>query len=309
MSRIEDAEVFVAVVDAGGFTAASAALGVSQPAVSRRVAGLEARLGVRLLTRAPRGLRPTAAGAAFYERARRALGDLAEAERDASGESAELAGSLRVAAPPAFGRTVLLPHLAAFAGAHPQITVDLLLGERRLDLVEESIDLAVRIGDPGRAPGAIHTRLTDFGVVACAAPSYLELHGTPRDPADLARHACLRQIGPARGDVWSFAARGIRVRRAARPRPRTSTAVRGPLRSNDVEGLVAAARAGMGIGLLPDFLVAGDLGRGTLRQVLAQFPVRRIEVFAVYPERRHLAARTRALLDFLAARLRPRRRS
>jgi DNA-binding transcriptional LysR family regulator len=268
MSRLEDAEVFVAVVDAGGFTAAAIALGVSQPAVSRRIAALEARLGVRLFTRSTRRLRPTDAGAAFYERARRVLAELEEGECEAAAESAELRGSLRFTAPPAFGRHVVVPQLAAFAAAHPAITVDLVLGERRLELAEEAVDLAVRIDAPGSAPGLIHTRLTDFAVVACAAPAYLAAHGVPRTPADLAQHACLLQAGPSRGDVWSFAARRAE---------RVAVQVRGPMRSNDVEALAAATRAGMGIALLPDFLVAADLRRGTLRAVLPRFAIRRVD--------------------------------
>ncbi len=305
MSRFEDAEVFVAVVDAGGFTAAAAALGVTQPVISRRVAALEARLGVRLLVRSTRRLRATDAGVAFYERARRALGDLAEGECEAAAAGVEVRGALRVTAPPAYGRHVIVPLLAAFADAHPAITIDLVLAERRLDLAEERIDLAIRIDDPGRGSELIHTRLGDFAVVTCAAPGYLARRGTPRTPADLAAHACLLQAGPSRGDVWSFAPR---AGRSARRAERVTAKVGGPLRTNDVEALVAAARAGMGVARLPDFLAAEDVARGTLRTMLARFATRRVDVFAVYTERRHLPARTRALLDFLVARLRHRRR-
>ena len=304
MSRLEDAEVFVAVVDAAGFTAAAAALGVSQPAVSRRVAALEARLGVRLLTRSTRSLRPTDAGASFYEHARRALGVLEEGECEAAAANADLRGTLRVTAPPAFGRHVIVPAVAAFGAAHPAITVDLLLAERRRDLTEERIDLAVRIDDPGRASELIHTRVGSFEVVTCAAPAYLAAHGAPRTPADLAAHACLLQSGPTRGDAWSFTPRAQSARRAES----VAVQVTGTLRTNDVEALAAATRAGMGIARLPDFLVRADLRRGTLRRVLPRSAVRRVDVFAVYSQRRHLPARTRALLDFLTARLRDRRR-
>jgi DNA-binding transcriptional LysR family regulator len=303
MSRLEDAEVFVAVVDAGGFTAAAAALGLGQPAVSRRVATLEARLGTRLLVRSTRRLRPTDAGAAFYERARRALGELAEAETAAAAASAELRGELRVTAPPAFGRHVLVPALAAFRAAHPAITIDLVLAERRLDLVEERVDLAIRIDDPGRASELVHTRIGTFGVATCAAPAYLAAHGRPRTPADLARHACLLQSGPTRGNAWSFAPAACADRRDEA----VTVHVTAALRTNDVEALAAAARAGMGIARLPDFLVAADLRAGRLRAVLPRFAARRVDVFAVYAERRHLPARTRALLDFLKARLGGRR--
>ncbi len=305
MSRLEEAEVFVAVVDAGGFTAAAHALGVTQPAVSRRIAALEARLGVRLLTRSTRRLRPTDVGAEFYERARRALAELDEGECQAAATSAEVRGNLRVTAPPAFGRHVLVPAVAAFTAVHSAITVDLVLAERRLDLVEEEIDLAIRIDDPGRASELVHTRLGDFAVVTCAAPSYLRRRGTPKAPSELARHACLLQSGPTRGTIWSFAARAANGRRAAEP---ATVAVAGPLRTNDVAAIAAAARAGMGIARLPEFLVAADLVAGVLRPVLPRFATRRVDVFAVYSQRRHLPARTRALLDFLIGRVRGKRR-
>jgi DNA-binding transcriptional LysR family regulator len=209
---------------------------------------------------------------------------------------------VRLTAPPAFGRRVLVPALAAFGAAHPGITVDLVLAERRLDLGEERIDLAIRIDDPGRASELVHTRVGDFGVVTCAAPSYLSARGIPRVAADLARHACLLQAGPTRSAVWSFTpARG----RRGEP---TTVAVGGPLRTNDVEAIAVAARAGMGIARLPEFLVRDDLRQGALRAVLPRFATRPVDVFAVYSERRHLPARTRALLDFLAQRLRARRR-
>ncbi len=292
MSRFEDAAVFVAVVDAGGFTAAAAALGLSQPAVSRRIGGLEARLGVRLLTRSTRRLRPTDAGSSFYARARRALAELEEGECEAAAAGAELRGDVRLTAPPAFARHVLLPHLAAFSAAHPAVALDLVLGERRLDLVEEKVDLAIRIDDPGRAAGLIRTRLGGFEVITCAAPAYLKLRGRPKTPADLARHACLLQVGPSRSNLWRFVGAEDAVE------------VRGPLRSNDVEALAAATRAGMGVARLPRFLIASDLRRGTLRALLPRFAVREVAVFAVYTERRHLPARTRALLDFLIDRFR-----
>lgn len=301
MSRIGDAEVFVAVVDSGGFTTAAQALGLSQPAVSRRVTGLEARLGVRLLARSTRRIRPTDAGRSFYERCRRALAELEEAESEAAAQGADLRGTIRLTAPPAFGRAVLLPHLAAFSAAHAAIAVDLRTGERQVDLGEEAFDLAVRIGNPGRAPGLIHTRLADFDLVTCASPAYLAAHGTPRSPAALARHACLVQAAVTPRDVWAFSPAGAPRRGAAAA---LSARVAGPLRSNDVESLAVAARCGMGIAVLPDYLVADDLARGALRRVLPRFAARRVDVYAVYAERRHLPARVRALLDFLVTRLR-----
>jgi DNA-binding transcriptional LysR family regulator len=294
MSRLGEAEVFVAVVDAGGFTAAARALGMTQPAVSRRVTALEARLGTRLLVRSTRRLRLTDAGEAFYERSRVALAELEDAECAAAAEGTELRGRLRLTSPPAFSRAVLVPHLAAFSAAHPAISVELLLTERRLDLADEGIDLAVRIADPGQRAGLVQTRLTTFTMIACAAQSYLSARGNPRAPADLARHACLVQSGSLRHDTWRFERGG----------KWTSVQVQGALSSNDVDALRLAARAGMGIALLPSFLAEADIRTGALRPLLGRFSSPRIDVYAVYGERRHLPARVRALLDFLVSCLR-----
>jgi DNA-binding transcriptional LysR family regulator len=194
-----------------------------------------------------------------------------------------------------------MPHVAAFCAAHPAISIDLMLGERQLDLREDAIDLAVRLGDPGRPPGLIRTRLGEFRLVACAAPEYLAERGEPRTAGDLAGHACVVQSASTLRDVWTFSrGGGSSARRAAGE----SAKVSGPLRSNDVESLAIAVRAGMGIAVLPDFLVAGDLRRGNLRQVLPRLETPRVAIYAVYAERRHLPARVRALLDFLVVRLR-----
>lgn len=299
MSRIGDAEVFVEVVDKGGFTAAARALGLSQPAVSRRITALEARLGVRLLARSTRALRTTDAGRLFYERCRLALIELVEAESEATAHGTDLRGSLRLTAPPAFARAVLLPHLAAFSVAHPGLVIDLRTGERYVDLSHESYDLAIRIGDPGQSSGLIRTRLTEFHSIACAAPSYLEANGTPRSPSALEQHACLVQAAQAPRDVWTFTPR----RRTDRPEVLRAK-VTGSFRSNDVESLAIAARGGLGITLLPDYLIAADLEQGTLRRILPGYDTREVEVWAVYAERRHLPRRVRVLLDFLIPRLR-----
>jgi DNA-binding transcriptional LysR family regulator len=296
MSRIAEAEVFVAVVEAGGFTAAALRLGVSQSAVSRRIAALEARLGVRLLTRSTRKLRPTDAGYSFYQRCRSALGALDEAESDAAAEGSALRGVLRVTGPPAFGRAVLVPLLAEFSSEHPAIRLDLMLTEQQLDLAEERIHLAVRFAAPGTRADLIHTRLGSFTMIPCAAPGYLEKHGTPHKPDDLRRHACLVQTGGLKRDTWRFE-RGDNA-------PLIAVDVNGPFHTNDVDALRRAACAGIGVGLLPDFLVEADVRAGSLRRVLPRFSGPRVPIFAVYSQRRHLPARVRALLDFLIRSLR-----
>jgi DNA-binding transcriptional LysR family regulator len=223
MSRLEDAEVFVAVVDAGGFTAAAIALGVTQPAVSRRIAALEARLGVRLLMRSTRRLRPTAAGSSFYARARRAWPS-SRREREASAESAGCAAAS------ASRRCWPCRHVVGRIAPSLRPSrdhVDLALTERRLDLAEERWTCAAD-RRPGPRPRLIHTCLTDFAVVACAAPSYLAAHGMPgRRP--ISRDCLLLQVG-RRAATSGLHSR--RPRQPGRPPRAVAVQVRGPMRSN-----------------------------------------------------------------------------
>lgn len=290
MSTLSDTETFVAVVDAGGFSAAARILARSQPAVSRRVGALETRLGVRLLVRSTRRLRLTEAGAAYYERCRRLLAELADADADAAASARLPRGVLRVTAPPLLARRRLVPRLDAFLARWPELSLELTLAERVADVVEEDFDCAVRLFDPGRQPGVIARRVGGLAVVTCAAPAYLAARGTPRRPADLAAHECLVQLTRPPRQHWSFGAERV--------------AVRGRLRTTDVEALCIAAVGGLGIARLPAFLVDDDVRAGRLRPLLTRWRPPPAPVFAVYRERRHLPARVRVFIEFLAAALR-----
>jgi DNA-binding transcriptional LysR family regulator len=290
LSRLSDAETFVAVVEAGSFSAAAQALERSQPAISRRVTGLEARLGVRLLVRSTRRLRLTEAGAAYYERCRRLLAELAEAEADAGATAQLPRGVLRVTAPPLLARRRLVPRLSELLARWPELQVELTLAERVADVVEEDFDCAVRLFDPGRRPGVIARRVGSIAIVTCAAPAYLSARGTPRRPADLATHDCLLQLTRPLRDRWTYGAESVTVQ--------------GRLRTTDVEALRVAALAGLGIARLPALAVDDDLRAGQLRLLLTRWRPAAVPVFAVYRERRHLPARVRVFVEFLAAVLR-----
>ena len=293
MARLSDAEVFVSVVECGGFSAAARRHGVTQPAISRRIAALEERLGARLLLRSTRRLALSEQGRHFYERCRRLLAEFDEAEQEVMARSAAPRGTLRVAAPPLFARRVLVPRMGAFLRRHPDITVELVLAERYVDLLEEGFELAIRLLGPDAGAALVARRVGTFRMIVCCAPSYRRAHGAPARPRDLAGHACLVHSAVATRDEWSF--RGPDGAQAVR--------VRGPFRSNDIEAIHAAARAGMGIALLPSYAIDDDLASGALEPLLETFTLAPMKVWAVHAGRRHRSARLRLFLDWLVGAL------
>ena len=294
MSRLSDAEVFVSVVECAGFSAAARRHGVTQPAISRRIAALEQRLGTRLLQRTTRRFALSAQGQLFYERCRRLLAELDDAEQEVTAGSSSPRGTLRVAAPPLFGRRVLVPRIGTFLRRHPEIDVDIVLGEGYVDFVQEGIEVALRLLHPGASPTLMIRRVGQFRMVVCGAPSYLRGQRTPSSPADLVNHACLVHWALPGGNEWPF--RGPDGAQAVR--------VSGPLRVNDVEAIHAAALAGIGIAVLPSFAVADDLRSGALKPLLESFTLPPMTVWAVHTSRRHRSARLRAFLAWLATAVR-----
>ncbi len=290
MDRYRQIATFVQVVEAGSFVRAAAALETSKAAVSRGVLELETRLGARLLHRTTRRVALTEAGRAFYERARNLLTELAEAD-DAAGARAPIpAGSLRVNAPYTFGVQHLGPLWGEFLERHPKIELDITLTDRRIDLQDEGVDVAIRIT---RVPDAnlAARRLANVRLVVCASPVYLARRGTPSTVAQLAEHDVIAYSYAPTGDVWHFDT----------PDGPAEVTTRARMRVNNGETCRAAALAHQGLIRLPYFVVAEDLARGTLQSVL-DGAVRPDElgVFAVYPARRPVSARVRALIDFLA---------
>lgn len=290
MDRLAAMQAFVYVVEAGSFVRAAEKLGASTSSTSRLVADLEAHLGARLLNRTTRRLSLTETGQAYYERCMQLLADVEEAEAAAGASAAAPSGRLKLTCPYNLLAQPIAPALAEFSRRHPQVSFDVTVADRVIDLVDEGFDLAVRIGSPG-GEQLVARRLGATELVACAAPSYVDRHGTPRVPADLARHSALTYAYVASPFQWRLAD-GL-----GRPH---EVRVGGLLHANSGELLVAAAVAGMGIVFEPDFVVAPHIARGELRRVLPDWAGPRLDVWAVYPSRRHLSAKVRLFVDYLA---------
>ncbi|HEY1611032.1 MAG TPA: LysR family transcriptional regulator, partial [Paraburkholderia sp.] len=241
--QLDDMRIFVATVEAGNFTAAANRLRLSKQFVSRRVAALEADLGVRLLVRNTRRLAVTDLGHAFYERAQRILAEVADAEQAMSARRSEPRGLLKVSAPMSFGMSHLSPLVAGFLRAHPDVRFDLELSDRLVDVVGEGFDMALRIGRLADST-LVAQKLADVQMIACCSPGYRRRRREPMTPADLAHHACLPYGHEGRA-AWTFVVDGVN----------TTIDVHGPLRANNGEVIRDAAVAGLGITVLPDFIV------------------------------------------------------
>lgn len=293
MDRFAELNAFVEVVRAGAFVKAADSLNVSKTAISRLVGDLEKRLGVRLLNRTTRRLSVTEDGQRFYEHARTVLSELEAAESDVMTRAREVTGLLRITAPLSFGVLHLAPLWPAFRARHPGATLDVTLSDRLIDLVDEGYDLAIRIA---RLPDStlVSRRLADTRMSLCAAPAYLSKHGAPSHPRDLAGHATLSYSYWSSGDEWQFAG----------PEGTASVRVKPWMHTNNGDTCRAAALAGGGIMLQPSFLVGDDLRRKALVELMPDYRAVGLGVYAVYPTRRFLLPRVRAMVDFLAERFR-----
>jgi DNA-binding transcriptional LysR family regulator len=293
MDRLQAMAVFARVAELGGLAAAGRALGLSPPAVTRAVAGLEAHLGARLLTRTTRRVRLTEAGSRYLADVRRILLEIAEAEAAAAGSHGTARGLLKVTAPTQFGRLHLGPALPAFLDRHPEVEVELLLLDRVVDLVEEGVDVALRIGRLEQG-SLVARRLGGVRRVVVGSPAYLARLGEPQAPGDLAAHRLIAPVTLMRGDAWGFVEVGV---------PR-AVPVRARLRTSQPDVAIDAARAGHGLTRVPIYQVAEDLRLGALRIVLADFEEPPLPVSLVTLEGRRAAARVRAFVDFMVPRLR-----
>lgn len=294
MDRVTSLEVFSRVASLGSLSAAARALGMSQTMATKHMAALEDRLGTKLLNRTTRQMALTEAGRLYLDQVEPILEALTDADAAASMAQREVKGMLRLSVPVSFGQREIGPLLPEFCRAHPHLTIDLGLNDRMVELVEEGWDLSIRIGDLVSS-SIVARRLAACRLSVCAAPSYLEAHGTPIRVADLARHNCLgytlsRTAGANR---WDFAG-GM------------SVPVAGSLRANNGDILMTAALGGEGIIYQPNFLVAQEIAKGTLVALsLDAEPLELAGVYAVYPANRRPAAKVRAFIDFLAARFAP----
>jgi DNA-binding transcriptional LysR family regulator len=292
LDRLRELEVFVAVAEANGLARAGARLRISPPAVTRAVASLEKRLGARLFNRTTRSLSLTEAGTRFLASTRRLLAELADAERDALGESAKPAGQLTVTASVSFGRMTLAPIVRSFLRQQPRVTVSLLLLDRVVNLVEEGVDVALRIAQLPDS-SLVARRVGEVRRVLVASPRYLAKQGWPVAPAELERHQLIAFTGLMPTREWRFGTGRSAVHVSVAPR----------LEINDASAAIAAAEAGEGISIALSYMVARAVASGRLVTLLDGFMPVAVPVQLVYPNARLVAPKLRAFLDFAVPRL------
>ncbi len=294
MDRLDCDRMFLAVYETGSFSLAARRLGVSSGQASKLVSRLESELGVQLLSRTTRALSPTEVGRAYYERSRALIAEFDALDDSVRSAAGEASGRLVLTAPNSFGVQQLMPALIAFAGAYPKIRLDVSFSDRTVNLLDEGFDAAVRVGSPDDS-SLIARKLCPMRVVVVASPDYLARAGVPMRPDDLAAHECIIDANRRDAHIWRFrAADGSESR----------VTVDGRLRFSNGEACIAAAVAGHGIAFAPTFLAGPRLRDGALKLLLPAFENERAGVFALYPASRHLAAKVRALIEFLVAEFR-----
>jgi DNA-binding transcriptional LysR family regulator len=289
MDRLGLMETYVRVLETGSFSAAARHLNVGQSAVSKSISHLEERLGVRLLMRTTRGLMPTEAGRAYYERARRTIEEAEEADFAARDAGARLTGCLRVSAGVTFARLYLLPRLAPFLAEHPGLSIEFVLNDGPVDLIEERVDIGLRYG-PLAASSLIGRKIATARRLVLGTPGYFDRAGVPTTPAELTEHEVViytRDHGG--GDMWIFRKGGSEA----------SVTLQGRLRLNSSEGLRAAVLNGLGLAVVSNWLFAPELACGAVRAVLAEWTLPEIELWLIFPTGRIVNARARAFAAFV----------
>lgn len=292
MDKLRAMETFVRIVEAGSLTAAADGLGLSVPSVVRSLAALERAVGVRLLNRTTRRSSLSDEGREYYERCKRVLAEVDSADALLSARRAEPRGRLRLSAPVMFGRMHVAAVVADFIARHPQVEVELLLLDRVVDLVEEGVDAAVRIGHLAEST-LVAMPVGETRRVVCAAPAYLKRAGTPRTTADLTAHRCIVFTGLAAGNEWTFAGD-----------PPARVAVRPALRSNQFDVAIDACLRGLGCSQFLCYQVEALIGAGRLRRILPDFEPLPLPIHVVYPSARLVSSNVRAFVDLAVARLR-----
>ncbi|SDJ63877.1 DNA-binding transcriptional regulator, LysR family [Bradyrhizobium sp. Rc2d] len=285
MDRLASMETFVRVVETGSFSGAARQLRVGQPAVSKSVAQLEEYLGVKLLTRSTRGLTPTEAGLGYLERAKRALEEAAEAERAARGASAGLKGRLRICAAVTFARIHLIPLLPKFLAQHPELDLEVVLDDRQIDLIQEGIDVALRMGK------MMDSALTARRIARCkrlvlGTPAYFDRAGPPKTPSELSKHQAVVYL--QEGSIWSF----------RRESSELAVTVQSRLRVTAAEGVRSAVLADVGLTIASEWMFSPELRSGAVRAVLSEWSLPALDLWAVLPTGRAATAKARAFVDF-----------
>ncbi len=295
MDRVAGIHLFIRVVETGSFSKASVSLGLTQPTATKHVAALEARLGARLFHRSTRGVTPTELGAAYYDKCKVIARELEEADNLAALMQSRLQGSLRINTSVAFGRRVLTPLVLEFMAQHPGLHIDLSFDDRYVNLVEQGIDVAIRMGRLADSQlGARFLGLNPWVLVA--APAYLTRRGVPQAPADLGAHDALVYSSVQGDERWQFTGADGQTQ---------AVAVRGPLQSNNLSALLAAARAGLGVAAVPWYVAFESVQRGAVQPLLQAWSLPTQEIHAVFPSPKLLPFKVRSLCDFLALQFGP----
>ena len=289
MDRIQAVRLFIRVVDLGSFSKAAAEMGIGQPTATKLIAQMEDKLGSRLLHRTTHGVTPTEIGALYYEKCKLIAHHVEEAETVAALMQSQVQGSLRISCSVAFGRRVLVPLVMQFMRDHPKLQIDLSFEDRYVDLVEQGVDLAIRMGRLADSTlGSRYIGLNPWVVVASS--SYLADHPAPVTPADLAQHDALI-YSTVQGDArWHFT--GVDGQAVSVP-------VRGPLRSNNLSALLSAARSGMGIAALPWYVAHESINQGAVQSLLAGWSLPAQEIHAVYPSPRMVPAKVTEFIEWM----------
>lgn len=291
LDRLASMETFVSVVDAGSFSAAARQLGVGQPTVSKTITHLEEKLGVRLLSRSTRGLTATEAGRSFYEHARRAMEAADEAERSARGAATGLSGRLRISAAVTFARLHILPKLKIFLAKHPDLRIDVVLDDRNIDVVEEGIDVALRMGALLDSTMTARKIATVRRVVV-GTPGYFKEAGEPQIPADLIHHQAIVYNPRGGNSSWIFRRGGSME---------VSVAISGRVQVTAAEGVRAAVLADMGLAIASEWMFTPELVSGAVKAVLSNWALPSIDLWAVYPTGRMASVKARAFVAFVEA--------
>ena len=284
--------IFVRVAESASFTDAARQLGLSASGVSRAITRLESRLGSRLVDRTTRRLSLTAEGSAYFERCRRILAEIEDAEAALAKAGSVPRGPLRIQVPRGFGRSIVVPALAGFLSRYPEVTVDIAVNDGAIDPGEDGVDASFMLGEP--ATGSfIARRLCAIGYAVCAAPGYLEAHGEPKTIEDLSHHRCLNYLRPRSGRRrdWTLCVGGKEV----------SVPVASVLNANDIQAVHQAALSGAGLAYLMDFLIADDVAAERLKIVMPNHVLRGVPVFLCYPRNLHQSPRLTAFVDYLGA--------
>lgn len=296
MDRLSEMEAFVSVVDQGGFTDAAKRLGVSKSAVSKHVSALETRLGARLLNRTTRRVNPTEIGLAYYDRAKVVLSGASEADEMVNAMQTAPRGALRLSVPVSFGISQVSGIVGAFLREYPDVSVNMVLDDRFVELVSEGFDVAIRIGK--LEDSSLRARkLAETRPVMVASAEYLETHGTPGSPDALSHHELLHYSNLATGNFWRLRTRSGEERHVR---------VGGRLTANNGESLLRAAESGLGIAVVPSFILGNAVTKGRLQVIDPGAELDLLGIYAVYPPGRYTQPKLRAFIDFLAENLRGR---